>query len=586
LKPADRYRDLLRAVLTAMAGGDTLGDVLQRSADAVVAHFDASYAGIWMTQDAGASLRLAASGGVCCYLDLPLQRIDVGRGPIGGIAHTRAPALVHHDGSVALPQTADGWPGGEDLVGFAGYPLLVGDSLVGVIALFARRPLPDQVLGEIEAVADSIALGIERRQAAEKLHEERQSSEALRHIGLAFAHQLDLHRLVQMVTDAATILSNASFGAFFYVVDDDHGGSLMLYALSGAERSDFDRFPIPSATPLFAPTFAGKPPIRLDDVTLDSRYGRNPPHRGMPEGHLPVRSYLAVPVLAHDGGVVGALFFGHPAPGMFDEQAERNVVGLAGYAASAIQNARLFDRERFAALTLQRSLLPLSLPDIPGASLTSAYQPASNHSQIGGDWYDALALPGGTISLTVGDVGGHDLRAAGVMGQLRTTFRLSAVDSDGPVEVLRKVDRYHSRFGAAEFATAVQAMFDPATRVLRVASAGHPAPLLIEADGRTRFLAVDALPVLGYELVEQAVGAGLETTVVLEPGAKVLFFTDGLVERRGDAMDVGLGRLAETAATVVTDRPRDPGDALLAALLGPNTTRADDVALLLLSIDP
>jgi serine phosphatase RsbU (regulator of sigma subunit) len=360
----------------------------------------------------------------------------------------------------------------------------------------------------------------------------------------------------------------------------------MLYVLSGAEYTEFQKFGIPRPTEVFAPTFAGGPPIRLDDVTADPRYGHNAPHHGMPQGHLAVRSYLAVSVVAHDGVVLGGLFFGHPEPGVFDERAERNVVGLAGYAATAVQNARLFDRERLAAITLQRSLLPMSLPEIPGARLASAYEPASHHTEIGGDWYDALAMPDGSYSLTVGDVGGHDLRAAGVMGQLRTVFRMSSIESEGPIDVLTKVDRYHSTFGVAEFATAIQATYDPCTSTLRIASAGHPAPLLIEPDGAVRFLDVDTLPGVGSGLVDETDDIPAETVLALSRGTQVLFFTDGLIERRDRSVDEGLDRLATAAADFVAAHPEGRNEALLADLLRLPSDKADDVALLLLSIDP
>ena len=116
-------------------------------------------------------------------------------------------------------------------------------------------------------------------------------------------------------TDAATELSGAKFGAFFYNVTNANGDAFMLYTLSGARREDFEGFGQPRATALFGPTFRGEAPIRCDDVLQDPRYGTMPPHRGMPRGHLPVRSYLAVPVVSRSGEVIGGLFFGHPVAG-------------------------------------------------------------------------------------------------------------------------------------------------------------------------------------------------------------------------------------------------------------------------------
>jgi signal transduction histidine kinase len=149
---------------------------------------------------------------------------------------------------------------------------------------------------------------------------------------------------VQGATDAATQLSRAAFGAFFYNVLDERGQAYMLYTLSGVPRSTFDKFPMPRATRVFEPTFKGEGIIRSDDITKDPRYGHNAPNKGMPHGHLPVRSYLAVPVMSRSGEVIGGLFFGHPTPGVFTEREEKLVAGLAAQVAVAMDNARLFQR--------------------------------------------------------------------------------------------------------------------------------------------------------------------------------------------------------------------------------------------------
>jgi signal transduction histidine kinase/ActR/RegA family two-component response regulator len=174
------------------------------------------------------------------------------------------------------------------------------------------------------------------------LHEETRVQELLGGVSHALiAAQLDTRKVVQIVTDAATELSGASFGAFFYNVQDEMGEWYSLYALSGAPQEAFARFPHPRKTGVFGPTFRGEGVVRSADITLDPRYGQNPPYRGMPEGHLPVRSYLAVPVTTASGKVVGGLFFGHPEAGVFDERAERLVLAIAAQAAVALDNASL-----------------------------------------------------------------------------------------------------------------------------------------------------------------------------------------------------------------------------------------------------
>ncbi|MEA1830879.1 GAF domain-containing protein [Methylobacterium durans] len=191
-------------------------------------------------------------------------------------------------------------------------------------------------------VAERTWASVERARAETALRDESRTAETLNRTGAALAAELDLTRLVQMVTDAGVDLSGAEFGAFFYNLTNEAGESYMLYTLSGVERAAFEKFPMPRNTEVFAPTFSGSGVVRSDDIRADPRYGRNAPHRGMPRGHLPVRSYLAVPVTSRSGAVIGGLFFGHPRTGRFKERHERLMVGLAGQAAIAIDNAQLF----------------------------------------------------------------------------------------------------------------------------------------------------------------------------------------------------------------------------------------------------
>jgi PAS domain S-box-containing protein len=183
----------------------------------------------------------------------------------------------------------------------------------------------------------------EAKLAAEKLHDEKAALETLNRIGASLAPELDLQRVVQMVTDAGVALSGAQFGAFFYNVMNAAGESYMLYAISGVDRSEFDKFPMPRNTAVFAPTFQGEGVVRSDDISRDPRYGHSEPYRGMPKGHLPVASYLAVPVVSRSGEVIGGLFFGHEQPGRFTDRHEQLLVGIAGQAAVAIDNARLYE---------------------------------------------------------------------------------------------------------------------------------------------------------------------------------------------------------------------------------------------------
>jgi PAS domain S-box-containing protein len=176
-----------------------------------------------------------------------------------------------------------------------------------------------------------------------ELREEARTLEVLNRTGRALAAELSLQRLVETVTDAAVELTRAQFGAFFYNVVDENGEAYTPYSLSGAPREAFANFPMPRNTPMFEPTFRGEGSVRSDDILADPRYGQNPPYHGMPPGHLPVRSYLAIPVVSRSGEVIGGLFFGHSEPGVFTQRDERIVTGIAAQAAIAIDNAKLYE---------------------------------------------------------------------------------------------------------------------------------------------------------------------------------------------------------------------------------------------------
>lgn len=183
-----------------------------------------------------------------------------------------------------------------------------------------------------------------REQLEAQLREQAETIATINRVGQLLAAELNQERLVQLVTDAATELTGAQFGALFYNVIDARGESYQLYTLSGVPREAFASFPMPRNTAIFGPTFRGEGVIRLDDVMVDPRYGHNPPYKGMPPGHLPVRSYLAVPIVSRVGDVYGGLFFGHSEPGVFTQRAEQVAVGLAAQTAVAMDNARLYEQ--------------------------------------------------------------------------------------------------------------------------------------------------------------------------------------------------------------------------------------------------
>jgi signal transduction histidine kinase len=194
----------------------------------------------------------------------------------------------------------------------------------------------------------------------EYAREEQRIADTLQRIGTVIVAEMDPEKVSQAVTDAVTALTGASFGAFFYNVVDPAGESYMLHTLSGAPREALSQFPMPRNTAIFDPTFEGTALVRSSDVTADPRFGHNPPYHGMPAGHLPVRSYLAVPVISRTGKVHGGLFLGHKDVGVFLERHERLAVGVAAWAALAMDNGYLYAEAQRANLAKDQFLATLS----------------------------------------------------------------------------------------------------------------------------------------------------------------------------------------------------------------------------------
>lgn len=367
--------------------------------------------------------------------------------------------------------------------------------------------------------------------------------DALHSVGRELTTQLDIDRIVQVATDAATTATGAAFGAFFYNLIDQHGESYMLYTISGVPRESFSRFPMPRNTAVFAPTFDGTGTLRSDDIRRDPRFGRNAPYYGMPEGHLPVCSYLAVPVISPTSGeVLGGFFFGHPGRARFTERHEYLAEGIAGYAAIALDNARLYERERNLATQLTRSMLP-AVPEIPGLDIVTRYLPAATGAKIGGDWFDVIRLPSGGTAFVIGDVVGHGVTAAAVMGQIRTAIRSYALLELPPSELLRHVSKLTGTLSDPGFVTCFYAVHGP-DGTLTYANAGHLPAVMVHPDGTIEQFG---------EALAQPLGIGAafpERTMSFPPGADLLLYTDGLVESRTRDLTIGIGWLISAVADV------------------------------------
>ncbi|WP_086822412.1 PP2C family protein-serine/threonine phosphatase [Allokutzneria sp. NRRL B-24872] len=260
----------------------------------------------------------------------------------------------------------------------------------------------------------------------------------------------------------------------------------------------------------------------------------------------------------------------------YDEDERELGNHVASRAAVAMRNAREYERERDLAETLQRAMLP-ALPHPPGMRVCARYRPATRGINVGGDWFDAFTRPDGRLVLTVGDVTGHGIDAALMMGQLQKALRAYAIEGHGPATTLGLVHKLMRTQETDLFATAVLAELDPETGVLRWAGAGHLPMALRSPDGAARLLTERQAPLLGLPLASLDVP---EHTTVIEPGGGLLLYTDGLVERRHYDIDTGLRRLTGAFAA----DPGIQGEPLVRSMLADLLTDSrheDDMCLLL-----
>jgi GAF domain-containing protein/anti-sigma regulatory factor (Ser/Thr protein kinase) len=283
----------------------------------------------------------------------------------------------------------------------------------------------------------------------------------------------------------------------------------------------------------------------------------------------------AVPIVAK-GEAIGAMavYFKQEreAPSAEDSELIRSFAHQAGV---ALERARAYEVEHEAAMTLQRNLMPEGVAGAATVDADGRYLPATRGVHVGGDWYDILDRPDGTVAFAVGDIAGHGLQAAAAMGQVRSAWRALALSTTEPSAILASLERFANGVEGAFFSTILTMLLDPTTNELRYATAGHPPALLIEPDGSTRFLEGGRSVPLGLPFELPRVQAHERLTA----GSILVLYTDGLVERRDESLDMGLERLADTAARAAGESLEDLSDALLDLVAD---ERHDDVALLVI----
>ena len=379
---------------------------------------------------------------------------------------------------------------------------------------------------------------LELRAARDREHAARERADALQRLTAAVAVAPDAAAIARAVVDALTDTLGADRAGL--AAPSRHGGAAEVLARHGA---------------IVAADFEPSPGPRFDEGAEGER-----------------TAFARVPLPS--GGALWVAFAGaHPLP-----PEDRALLRAAAEQASiALERARLHEQSRDVAHALQQSLLAGAPPADPRFAVATAYFPAVEHLEVGGDWYDAFALPGDHVGIAVGDVVGRGLGAASAMGQLRSAVRALAGAELGPAGVLDRLDTFVEQLAPARYATVVHAEVDPATGAVCCASAGHlPVLVLRRGHGAELFMDGRSAP-LGVPPTAPA--RRPQAAFTLAPGDGFLLYTDGLVERRGEEIDASLERLVAVVRGLGDASPEQLVHALRDALLGEGAVR-DDVCLL------
>jgi FixJ family two-component response regulator/anti-sigma regulatory factor (Ser/Thr protein kinase) len=435
---------------------------------------------------------------------------------------------------------------------------------------------------DVDLITRSIRYAIERarseRHRAELAHEQTKRAEAeavagtvsrlerLTEAALAnlslddLLHELLGHVCELLETDTAAIL-----------LLDEERALLEVKAERGLYGDADARFTVPVGAGFAGRIVSERRSIVIDDVSAAEVLS--------PILRQRVKSLLGVPLLADDR-IIGVMHVGTTARRAFSAEDTVVLQLAADRAGRAIERARRFQQEHETAVTLQRSLLPDRLPDVPGLALAARYLPGAAGTEVGGDWYDVIPLADGRVGIAMGDVVGRGIPAASLMGQLRNGLRAYAIEGHPPAAVLERLDRLVQSLNPGRMATLLYMVLEPDGRSATYSNAGHLPPLVVEEDRKPRLLGgVPGVPVgvLPYASFE-------ETSARLEPGSTLVLYTDGLVEERGISIEIRLDDL-QRAAAIPFEGPNELCERLLQEML-PEGPGVDDVAVLALTTAP
>jgi serine phosphatase RsbU (regulator of sigma subunit)/anti-sigma regulatory factor (Ser/Thr protein kinase) len=498
-------------------------------------------------------------------------RVPVGKGFAGRVAATRAPVVIADlaPGDAVNPLLYE-----KKIRSLLGVPLIVEGDLIGVLHVgsFTQRPFTDEDVVVLQVVADRVALAIAHATAFENERRARAAAEralerlnqlqgitdsALAQMGLDELLRVLLERVVQMLAaDTAAIL----------LVDDD-GTSLVARAAKGLEEEVERGFRLP-----IGQGFAGRVAAERKPLTVPVKQGLVVNPLMFEKG---VKRLLGVPLIV-ERRLIGVLHVGTLTEREFTPDDADLLQAVGDRAALAIEHDRLVEQRRVVEL-LQRSLLPSQLPQPSGLSFSARYIAAAAKRLVGGDWFDVIELPDGRVGVAIGDVVGHGLEAATLMGALRTALQAYALQGLSPAATAPLLARFaSSSAGRGQMATYVYGIVDVERRSFTFVNGSHPPPIVVRPDGTASVIESDPLPPLGA----RAAAMAEERRVELEPGTAIVLYTDGLVERRGERLATRQALLHDAAAAA----PAEPDllcEALIESMLG-GQPPDDDVAVLAL----
>jgi hypothetical protein len=407
------------------------------------------------------------------------------------------------------------------------------------------------------------------RETQEELRNEREHADQLRRLAdssIAISSRLSIGEMLQTLTRHArrVIGVNCCLAGIVGANDDARNAAISR----APAHSHWDRFTTePHLSELHAIASGLGGPTRMDEVGTPRDFIFRD------EVDIDPGDLLIAPLKSRKQDHVGFIVLAGKVKGGFTDKDTSISIQLAQTVSAAIDNALLYEREHRIAEALQGGLLPREIPHLRGVAVAARYMPGAAGLNVGGDWYDVMSLPKDRTGVAMGDVAGRGVKAATVMGQIRTAFRAYAHDGSQPESVVRRLDRLMSTLDPDHFSTMAYLVWDPGDAAAHTVVAGHPPPLLIDHTGRARYLDEDAsvplgtLPGFPYRQVRTPV----------DVGSTLVMYTDGLVEQEA-GLDEGLARLARAAAH--GGSPDELCDRILESMLPPNAE--DDVAIAVL----